>query len=147
MTVEIRLAAETELESIWQIYSAAVGQGAVRKDAYWKELTKRGGMVVAETEHRVVGFGGIDPEAGEQMKYLYVLPGCQRLGIGTKLLRRLEEIGRENGLHDLVLHANPEAVDFYRRAGYHTIDPGPASQHDHGGLVMVKRIQPLGGEC
>jgi GNAT superfamily N-acetyltransferase len=138
--IEIRNAEPEDLEPIWKIYSTAVGLTAARNDEYWLQLIDVGGMIVAEFAGQVTGFGGIDLQANEQIKYVYVLPDQHKLGIGSKILQRLEDIAVEYGLGEILLHASPGAVDFYRRAGYQACNLEVATEHDHDGVVMKKRI-------
>ena len=142
MEVVIKYAREEDIEQLWQIYVAAIGEGAPRKDDYWRSLIAAGGMVVANSENHMVGFGAIDVSAREQIKYVYVAPGYQKLGIGAKLLSKLEEIGEGAGFTQLLLHANPQAVDFYKRAGYTAIES--EFEHDHEGVQMMKKLSRVG---
>jgi ribosomal protein S18 acetylase RimI-like enzyme len=99
-------------------------------------LIAAGGLVLAECDDHLAGFGAIDVQAAEQIKYIYVAPQFQNAGIGTRLLDRLETIGRAAGLQTITLHANPPAVAFYHRAGYNPVES--ESHHDHDGVVMMK---------
>ncbi len=95
---------------------------------------------MAEDDGRIIGFGGIDVQASEPLKWLYLLPQYQRVGLGSKILQRLEEIGWESGLSLLRLHSAPLAVEFYRRHGYRAVEPTDLLGHDHEGVEMAKEI-------
>ncbi len=138
MTITLRTATTQDLAALWQLYAEALGDHAQRKDAYWECLIAAGGMVMAEAETQIVGFGGIDVVAQEQIQYVYVAPTHQQHGIGKEILARLEEIGRHSGLRALRLHAAPTAVPFYQRAGYHPIESDV--QHDHDGVARQKQL-------
>lgn len=138
MISTIRTATTPDLAAIWQLYAQALGDHAKRKDADWVRLIQAGGMLVAEAENQVVGFGGIDVKVPEQIQYVYVLPAYQQNSIGKKILARLEEIGWQSGLRELQLHAAPTAVQFYQRAGYHPIESDV--QRDHDGVAMRKQL-------
>src|SRR5262245_56221368 len=116
----IRAAGLDDIEGVGQIYTTA--SGAKRKDDDWQRLIAAGGLILAECEHQQAGFGAIDVQAAEQIKYIYVAPQFQNAGIGAKLLDSLEAIGRAAGLQTITLHANPPAVAFYRRAGYNPVE-------------------------
>ncbi|MFN0123762.1 MAG: GNAT family N-acetyltransferase [Blastocatellia bacterium] len=136
MTMTLRTATTQDLAAIWQLYAAALGDHAQRKDAYWERLIAAGGMVVAEAETQIAGFGGIDVTAREQIQYVYVASVYQGRGIGGKILAWLAETGWRSGLRTLQLHADPKAVGFYRRAGYHAF--ASDISHDHEGMAMRK---------
>ena len=83
-------------------------------------------------------FGGIDLQAAEQLKWLYILPGYQGTGLGSRLLQHVEKIGWEAGLSFLRLHAAPASVEFYRKRGYRAVEEGELIGHDHEGVEMWK---------
>jgi GNAT superfamily N-acetyltransferase len=136
--LEIRTARVDDKESIQEIYVSAVGVEAGTDEAQWERLIQAGGLLVAHNAHRIIGFGGIDVNAREQVRWLYLLPPYQGAGIGSQLLRRLEEIGWKAGLNLLRLHSAPAAIEFYRRHGYEAVEPTELIGHDHDGLEMVK---------
>ncbi len=134
----IRAAKLADIEGIKQIYAAAAGSDATCKDDEWQRLIATGGILVAESENQLAGFGSIEVQVTEQVKYLYVAPEFQKAGIGAKLLDSLEAIGRKAGLQSIMLHANPSAVAFYRRAGYNPVES--PIHHDHDGVEMMKLL-------
>ena len=138
MTITLRTATTQDLAALWQLYTEALGDHAQRKDASWERLIAAGGMLVAEAEDKVVGFGGIEVTAQEQIQYVYVAPAYQQHGLGKEILARLEDLGRQSGLCALRLHADPKAVKFYTRAGYYPIESD--IQHDHDGVAMRKQL-------
>ena len=134
---EIRSATTEDKTAIQHIYLSAVGPSAIQLEPHWDSLITAGGLVVAETGDRVIGFGGIDVNATEQVKWIYLLPQDQRAGVGSEILRQLEHIGWQAGLNSIRLHAAPGAVEFYRRHGYEAVAQ-PQQAHDHEGVEMVK---------
>lgn len=136
--VIIRPAGVSDKESINRIYYCMVGPPA-GQESVWERLLHDGGLLVAERDHDVIAFGGIEVTAIEQLKWLYVLPEFQRLGIGQQLLHELERIGWNGGLTALHVHAAPGAEDFYARNGYVRLDPSEQVRHDHEGVEMIKR--------
>lgn len=135
---ETRIAQPEDKEVIQRIYDAVVGPQANQDEARWDRLIQQGGLVVATDESGIVGFGGIDVNAAEQVKWLYLLPQNQRAGLGSELLRRLESIGWEAGLDSLRVHSAPRAVNFYRRHGYKMVESHEHTEHDHEGVEMTK---------
>jgi GNAT superfamily N-acetyltransferase len=134
----IRRAKTEDQESIQQIYLSFVGPQANQNESSWEQLIRAGGLFVAQAESVIIGFGGIDLHAAEQLKWLYLLPGYQRAGLGSRLLQRLEKTGWEAGLSFLRLHAAPAAVEFYRKHGYRVVAEVEQIGHDHEGVEMYK---------
>ena len=83
-------------------------------------------LAVADEDDEVVGF--VHAVTGEEVGHvlrLYVDPGHRRHGIGRRLLEHvIEEMANLD--HDrvaaLVLAENDLGVDFYRSAGFETVD-------------------------
>ena len=53
-----------------------------------------------------------------QVRYMGVDPACRGRGLGSVLLRGLEEAAREAGCREVVLNARSPARNFYTRCGY-----------------------------
>ena len=132
----VRLATAEDLESIQRVYSYVIGP-PTGQERTWSRLVAVGCMVVAEVEGQLAGFGGLDSDGVEQLKWLYVMPEYQGAGVGTAILKRLEEIGWSRGLTAIRLHAAPGALLFYRRHGYREVERDDVA-HDHNGIVMLK---------
>ena len=143
--MEIRAAKPEDRESIQRIYESRVAYRASQDETICDRLIQAGCLLVAQTEGQIIGFGGIDLNALEQVKWLYLLPQYQGAGVGSKILRQLESIGWEAGCDSLRLHSAPQAVEFYRRQGYREVGATEHLRHDHEGVEMVKerRTQPL----
>lgn len=135
---EIRTASPEDKESIQEIYISAVGSLTASAEADWDPLIRAGGLLVAQEAGRIIGFGGLDVNAKEQLKWLYLLPQQQGAGVGSAILQRLEVIGWAAGLKSLRLHSAPGAVEFYRKHGYETVAEVEQIGHDHEGVEMVK---------
>jgi len=135
----IRTAKPEDIDSIQNMFQAATNTSGRPDD--WIRLNNAGGLVVAETNEQIVGFGGIDLEAVEQVKWLYVTPSHQGTGLGSRILERLEEIGWSEGCKVLRLHSAPGAEQFYRRHGYEAVKPDESIGHDHDGVELIKRRQ------
>lgn len=132
----VRLATAEDLESIQRLYSYVIGP-PTGQERNWSRLISGGSMVVAEVERQIAGFGGLDSDAVEQLKWLYVMPEYQGAGVGAEILKQLEEIGWSRGLSAIRLHAAPGAFLFYRRHGYREVERDDVA-HDHEGIMMVK---------
>ncbi|MEP6741940.1 MAG: GNAT family N-acetyltransferase [bacterium] len=136
--MDIRTAKAEDKDSIRRVYLAAVGPESRLDEEYCDELIRSEGVIVAEIESHIIGFGGIDVKAREQVKWIYLVPENQGAGIGSKILERLEEIGWEAGLASLRLHSAAGAVEFYQRHRYREVEAAGQLGHDHEGVEMMK---------
>ena len=89
----IRCAGLEDRKSVREIYASVVGAGAAFDEARLGQLIRDGGVLVAEEAGVVVGFGSIEAGAAEQIRWLYVLPGHRSGGVGSSILKRLEQAG------------------------------------------------------
>ena len=119
---EIRIAQPEDKETIKRIYQTVAGPHANQDETLWDRLIQQGGLVVGEADGRIIGFGGIDVYAAEQVKWLYLLPQNQGAGLGSEILQRLESIGWTAGLDSLRVHSAPAAVSFYQKNGYRLVE-------------------------
>ncbi len=72
--------------------------------------------VVATIDKRVVGFGWLVPETLE-IRAVYVHPSQQRQGIGSEILRHMEDIAVDQHLPHLDAEASKNSVEFYASQG------------------------------
>jgi DNA-binding MarR family transcriptional regulator/GNAT superfamily N-acetyltransferase len=86
-----------------------------------------GAFVVATSDGEPVACGGVHalgPRTGE-IKRMWVHPGWRGAGLGSRLLRHLEQVAAELGHTEVRLDTNGtlvEAIAMYDRAGYRRID-------------------------
>lgn len=78
--------------------------------------------VLAVLAGEVVGIGAIVYSLCE-LRACYVLPSALRRGVGTAIVRALEQMAQAEGVSHLQLHATTIAEPFYRALGYATIEP------------------------
>ncbi len=83
-------------------------------------------FVVATTGGRAVGCGALRELDGTsaEIKRMYVEPGSRGTGVAAAILDALETAAVDRGWTTLRLETGtlqPDAVRFYRRAGYHEI--------------------------
>ena len=57
-----------------------------------------------------------------QIRYMAVEEGYRMQGIGSMMLRRLEEMAKEKGAQYIILNARENAVNFYKKNGYSIIE-------------------------
>ena len=70
----------------------------------------------------VVGFGSSSSSEGE-VKGLFVSPQWTGKGIGSALVRCLEEKARVDGCETMRLNSSLNAEGFYEKMGYSVVDP------------------------
>jgi DNA-binding MarR family transcriptional regulator/GNAT superfamily N-acetyltransferase len=113
-----------------------VHDGGAENDAL-AMVEPRGMFLLMSTDTTTVGCGGvqqIDEHTGE-LKRMWVDPDWRGLGLGTRLLDRLEQGAVGLGYGRVVLDTNgslTEAIAMYRAAGYREIErynTNPYAQH------------------
>jgi GNAT superfamily N-acetyltransferase len=72
-------------------------------------------VAVYVSEFGIVGLGGVDMN---EIRLLSVTPAFQRAGIGSTLLRHLEEMVPPALFPDIFVYSAPTAVGFYRAHGF-----------------------------
>jgi putative acetyltransferase len=154
----IRKARQEDKESIWRVHAKAIretcashySQAVIRiwaerlQPEKYAEAISSNEFFVAEENGRVVGFGELD-QAGGEITGLYVSPDVGGRGVGWKLLCTLEERARAFGLETLHLTSSLNAVSFYERAGFKslekmtkTLSPGV----ERASVRMFKELSP-----
>ena len=129
--MSIRRATDQDRQGIWIVHARAIREvcsqsyseeqvtswsGLLSPASYVAAIRERF-LVVCEDANSIAGFGQLNQASGE-VEAVSVLPDRQREGIGTALLRSLEEAARAAGLTQLSLSATTNAVSFYEQAGY-----------------------------
>jgi len=104
------------------------------------------GGVVAKMQRRttfvaidgndVVGTAGFD---GRQARTVFVRPDRHKHGVGSLLMRAVEVLALERGLHQLSLLSSITAQGFYLRLGY-----SPVRDVFHGAERTILMEKPLG---
>ncbi|WP_207480000.1 GNAT family N-acetyltransferase [Arenibaculum pallidiluteum] len=110
--------------------------------------TLRGAAVtflVARAGGRAVGCGAIVRSGADwaEIKRMFVADEARGLGVGRRLLLRLEEIAAAEGIAFLRLETGirqPTAIGLYRGAGFADIPPFGDYAPDPLSLFMEKRI-------
>ena len=114
-------------ESILNLWSKPVD--AHRIAAYRAKMeTHKSVISFVAVDHsgRVLGYGELVPP--ETLGAIYVAASAGRCGIGSELLKTVEEKARELGMHVLTMESSLTALPFYVR---------------HGFLELERRAHPL----
>jgi DNA-binding MarR family transcriptional regulator/GNAT superfamily N-acetyltransferase len=95
-----------------------------------------GAFVVMRSDQSLIGCGGVqyvDATTGE-IKRMWVHPDWRGLGLGARLLCRLEAVAGELGRSRVVLDTNEslsEAISMYQRSGYQSIERYNSNPYAH----------------
>ncbi len=130
-TVTIRTADERDLDAIWRVHAAAIERTCAAhypaevidawverlKPESYRGVVRRGVVVIAEEDGKVVGFGQLDLPAGE-VQAVYVSPDAQSGGVGGALLAYLEDAAARAGVTVATLKATLNAESFYAERGW-----------------------------
>jgi putative acetyltransferase len=100
---------------------------------------------VARRDGRALGCGAlrIDPAGYGEVKRMFVSPEARGLKLGRRLLDRIEDEARREGLGCLRLETGihqPEALGLYRSAGYVERDAFGEYSPDPLSVFMEKRL-------
>jgi putative acetyltransferase len=100
------------------------------------DMALRREMYVHTAEGRITGTVSYK---GDTIFAFFVAPDKQRMGIGSKLLRYVEERAKESGVHQIKVGASLTAKKFYESNGYRTVRrEGDGSYGDI--YFMAKRL-------
>lgn len=75
---------------------------------------------VSEKNNNIIGSGRVHFNSKEeaQIRYMAVSENFKRKGIGSEIVKRLEEYALNNGAKTLILNARKEAINFYKSLDY-----------------------------
>ncbi len=94
-----------------------------------------GYFLVAELHGRAIGCGALKCHAGYgEVKRMWVAASTRGLGLGRRILARLEEVARQQALPGLRLETNRalvEAQALYRSSGYREVAPFNDERYAH----------------
>jgi GNAT superfamily N-acetyltransferase len=92
------------------------------------EALAEGRTYVAEEGGSLAGFASwAEADGITELEDLFVHPGWMRRGIATALVHRIAQVMRARGVERLEVTANPDAMGFYRAAGF--VDCGAAETY------------------
>jgi GNAT superfamily N-acetyltransferase len=83
-------------------------------------------MCLADNRH-IVGAGRLHrlSDTSAQIRYMAVDPRQQGKGIGSQLLRKLEDEAKIWGCQEILLNARTTSLDFYQKHNYQIIGDAP----------------------
>lgn len=98
-----------------------------------RRLAKERHCLVAEDQGKIIGTGAIKED---ELLSVFVSPDHQKLGVGEKIVKSLEEIGSSSAFTQLKLGSSTTAVGFYQKLGYKIVE---TSESEHGGPQVWMR--------
>jgi N-acetylglutamate synthase-like GNAT family acetyltransferase len=96
--------------------------------------------VMAKNEAgEVMGVGRIHPVTDDQwqIRYMAVEERCRNTGVGSRILKALEDYAQSQGAAQIVLNSRSTALNFYVKHGYRIIDDAPTMF----GVIAHKKMQ------
>lgn len=99
--------------------------------------------VVRNADGRVVGTGRMVPlgRGSARIGRMAVAEEARGTGVGAAVLAVLEDAARAAGCHRAEIHAQIQALGFYRRAGY-VVDGEPFDEAGIPHVAMAKALDP-----
>jgi N-acetylglutamate synthase-like GNAT family acetyltransferase len=87
-------------------------------------LFERMAFYVYRSAGQIVGVAALHPEIEKtgRIRWVYILPEFQKRGIGTALVKHVEDEAKKKGLKKLRLLTSGAAIwaiEFYQKLGYH----------------------------
>jgi len=99
-------------------------------------------IMVCEVDGIPIGIGRAhfisDDEA--QIRSISVEPEWEGKGIGSIVLKELEKIVTEKGAKRIIIHARNNAIEFYQKNGYKTVEPSYTLFGEIEHTLMEKKI-------
>ena len=82
-------------------------------------------MMALDDQDKVIACGRVHMNNinEAQIRYMGVSLEHRRIGLGSKMIDKLEDIAKTKGAKKIVLNARAEAIKFYESLGY--IETGP----------------------
>jgi len=82
-------------------------------------------LIALDDHRRIVGSGRVHFNSNEeaQIRYMAVSEDLKRKGIGSEIVKKLEEYAGKSGARTVILNAREEAIDFYLSLDYLEGDP------------------------
>jgi GNAT superfamily N-acetyltransferase len=101
-----------------------------------EKLVERDTAYVYLTGGKIVGVGAVN---GNRITRAYVDPQFQNLGIGTKIIKELENKLKSAGFKKIEVEASTEAEDFYKKIGFKSIKK--FSKKDGGNIFTLVKME------
>ena len=94
-------------------------------------------------EDEIIGVGRLDftENLGSQIRFMAVNERYQGKGIGRQLMEHMEEIARNKGCKETILHAREIALPFYEKLGYDITEKSHLLFGEIQHFLMIKHYE------
>lgn len=92
---------------------------AATNDAYWASIFQTNHFIKAMQNEQLAGFASYSSQG--EVDHLYVLPSMQHQGIGSLLLKHLEERAKIEQIRVLKTDASLYSRNLFLKMGFHTL--------------------------
>ena len=118
MNIQLSDTREINIEEIIELYKANEWSSAAKPQELFKGLMNSHSLITAKHESKLVGLGNAISDGHLVVYYPHLLvhPDFQGQGIGSLIMKRMQEIYR--GFHMQMLTADGKAIDFYEKNGF-----------------------------
>lgn len=118
MSIEICLSGAIGQDEVIRLYRANGWSSADKPEQLLAGLRNSHALVTARIGGELVGIGNAisDGHLVVYFPHMLVDPARQGAGIGRKMMEAL--LARYTGFHQMMLTADGEAIDFYKRLGF-----------------------------
>ena len=89
-----------------------------------------------------VGRAHFNTDIEAQIRFMAVEPRFQHTGLGSVILKKLEEEVRNLGAQYVILHSREASIPFYERHGYKIISPSHTLFESVSHVLMKKEFYP-----
>lgn len=133
LEMEIREYRDSDAEEVAEVLRKSIREIAAddyseEEVAVWSdtdtenwELEKEEKRYVAVEEDNIVGFSGYKKDE-KKLRATYVRPEWAGKGLGSRLLKKVEEEARKDGIDRLTCKATITARNFYEKNGWEVIE-------------------------
>lgn len=140
----VRLAqSDEDLQKIFQLrYEVLRKPWNQSFESSFDEKDKFSTNVFIEKDNQCIACGRLDilNTSTAQIRYMAVHLDYRGMGLGSKILSKLEELAKEKGISKIILHARENALDFYLLHSYQIVRPSQVLFNNIQHYLMEKTL-------
>jgi ribosomal-protein-alanine acetyltransferase len=143
--VEIRTFRAGDLKRVLSLERATFAEGPYTKAMFRELFRDCGGLFfIAVRSRRIVGYMVTCVDKAEaEIVSIGVDPRCQKMGVGTGLMKHTLAVLEKRGIQRIELMVrttNKDGVRFYRRFGFRSVGRVARYYEDRGDAVHMRKI-------